>query len=87
MSRDTAREKGPQSVQNVERKSARITSNTMEIGFLQKLQHRVKRNGGQKWQKKEKTRKPKKHYYIMAEDLKTNSKTNSSIAGGYDFLM
>ena len=60
MSRDTAREKGPQSVQNVERKGARITSNTMEIGFVQKLQPRVKRNGGQKWQKKEETRKPKK---------------------------
>lgn len=57
MSRDTAREKGPQSVQNVARKGARITSNTMEIGFVQKLQPRVKRNGGQKWQKKEQNKK------------------------------
>ena len=57
------------SVQNVERKGARITSNTMEIGFVQNLQPRVKRNEGQKWQKKEKTRKPKRNYYIMAEDL------------------
>jgi len=64
MSRDTAREKGPQSVQNVERKGASIASNTMEIGFVQKLQPRVKRNGVQKWQKKEKTRKPKKKIII-----------------------
>ena len=69
MSIDTTTEKDPQSVQNVERKGARITSNIMEIGFVQKLQPRVKRNGGQKWQKKEKTRKSKQNYYIMAGDL------------------
>lgn len=56
-------------MQNVDRKGAKITGNIMEIGFAQKLQPRVKRNGGQKWEKREKTRKPKKNYYIMTEDL------------------
>ena len=52
MSIDTATEKDPQSVQNVERKGARITSNITEIGFVQKLQPRLKRNGGNGRKKK-----------------------------------
>jgi len=57
MLRGTARQKGPQSVQNVERKGDRITSNTKEICYTKKLHLRVKRNGEQKKQRKEKTRK------------------------------